>query len=424
MGITKKIRAFIKVFVEYTIKEDTRCYRLKGTPITIKKPLMGKQQKEYLKLPIRQNKIIFDNYMGKGYGGNCKYVTEELLRRNRDLDIVWVVKDVEKRKAEFPSGIRLVEYKSEEALKEYFTSAVWVCNYHLVAYFNKGLQKREEQCYIQLWHGSLGIKKIENDCDCLTKSKSWLYLAQKNSTATDYWISNSAFETAVYRRAFWTVKEVLEYGHPRNDLFFKENLSEIEEKVKRRLNIPLNEKIVLYVPTFREDGGFPGTKLDMDVLKTVMEQKFGGTFRIAVRLHPRMEGGLESVCIAKEQDVIRADDYPDIQELLAAAEVVITDYSSCIFDFMLFGRIGFIYAPDIEAYNHERGFYYRLEETPFPIAANMIQMLENIQKFDEKLYQEKRDIFLSGKGCIEDGNASVRVCDLIESALANGKKDF
>lgn len=415
--LKRKIKSLIKIFWDYTIQDDVRIYRLKHTPVQIKRSLTKAAEKKYGSLPIEPKKLVFDDYMGSGYGGNSKYVTEELLDRRKDLDIVWIVDDIEKHKAEFPPGIRLVEYKTQQALKEYATAAIWICNYHLIAYFNMGLQKRPGQCYIQLWHGSLGIKRIENDFDSLTERKNWNYLAQKNSRNTDYWISNSSFETQIYQRAFWSVHTVLEYGHPRNDLFFKGDSRQTQEKVKRALGIDESEKIVLYVPTFREDDHFPENKLDVDSLRDALRERFSGSWRVVVRLHPRMKGIIENVCRGSSDAIVMADEYPDIQELLLASQVAITDYSSGIFDFLLTGRPGFLYAPDLSAYNNERGFYYPLENTPFPMAENNNQLADQIRKFDENGYREKISSFLEGKGCIEDGRAAERVCDLIEEIL-------
>ena len=207
--IKVRIKTFVKKFFDYTIENDVRVYRLKHTPFCMKCSLTKQALREYGVYAVEPKKIIFDNYMGHGYGCNSKYVTEELLKRRKDLDVVWTVKDIEKCKDEFPKGVRLVEYGSKQAMYEYYTAAVWIPNYHLIAYFNKGLTKRNGQIYIQLWHGSFGIKRIENDCDCLTKSPSWTYLAKKNAQNTDCWISNSTFETNVYRRAFWSTRQIL-----------------------------------------------------------------------------------------------------------------------------------------------------------------------------------------------------------------------
>lgn len=412
-----KVKGLAKKILEYRIEDDVRIYQLKHTGFALKKSLTKQAYREYGGCAIEPKKIIFDNYMGRGYGCNSKYVTEELLKSGGEFDIVWTVKDIEKHRDEFPEGVRLVEYGSKEAMREYYTAGVWVLNYHLIAYFNKGLVKRKGQSYIQLWHGSFGIKRIENDCDCLTKSPSWTYLAKKNAQSTDYWISNSTFESGVYRRAFWSVEQILEFGHPRNDLFFRENLTEVEEKVKKSLGVSREERILLYVPTFREDLRFPEQKLDVRGLKQALEEKTKENWRIVVRLHPRMQGELEMVCAHADGQVLRADDYPDIQELLAASGVVVTDYSSCIFDFMLTRRPGFLFAPDIKDYNQERGFYYPLEETPFPLAENNEELLAAVRNFSRREYEQRVEQFLTGKGSKEDGHAAERVSALIEKII-------
>lgn len=415
--IKLKIKGLAKKFISYRIEDDVRIYQLKHTGFALKKSLTKQTYRKYGDSAVDPKKIIFDNYMGHGYGCNSKYVTEELLKSGRDYDIVWTVKNIEKHRDEFPEGVRLVEYGSDEAMREFYTAGTWVLNYHLIAYFNKGLVKREGQSYIQLWHGSFGIKRIENDCDCLTNSQSWTYLARKNARSTDYWISNSSFESGVYRRAFWSVKQVLEFGHPRNDLFFQEDLSRVEEKVRKSLGIGKGERLALYVPTFREDLQFPGQKLDVGGLKQALEEKTKEAWRIVVRLHPRMQGELETVCAGVDGQVLRADDYPDIQELLAASQTVITDYSSCIFDFMLTGRPGFLFAPDIKEYDRERGFYYPLEKTPFPLAESNEELFAAVRNFSQRAYKERVEQFLAGKGSKEDGHAAERVCALIDKII-------
>ena len=151
-----------------------------------------------------------------------------------------------------------------------------------------------------------------------------------------------------------------------------------------------------------------------------------------VRCHPRMQNGVEDVVlhggvgdpagesmqgVNMQNRIVDATAYPDIQELLVYADVVITDYSSCIFDYMLSGRPAFIYAPDLEQYNTERGFYYPLEETPFAIAKNMDILEERIETFDQHVYAAEVERFLASKGCMEDGQAARRVADLIMEVI-------
>ena len=117
------------------------------------------------------------------------------------------------------------------------------------------------------------------------------------------------------------------------------------------------------------------------------------------------------------ETVIDTSFYPDIQELLVASDGAITDYSSCIFDFMLSKKPAFVFATDIKDYNTDRGFYYPLKSTPFPVATNNKELEQNILNFDNEKYQKEVALFLKDKGCIEDGHASERIVDLIEKIM-------
>lgn len=375
--------------------------------------------------PVQKNKILFMNYLGNPYGCNPKYIVEEILKRKLPVDMVWICKrEDEEFLKSFPKEMRCVKYKTKECMKEMASARFWVSNYHFVELLSLGVEKKEEQYYIQTWHGALGIKKIEKNVKNLTEDEKWTEFAKLNSQNVDCWISNSKFETEIYKEAFWDVKNIQEYGHPRNDIFFKsgEEKELIKNKVYSELGISSDKKFLLYVPTFRDCQDLSCYELDIENLKDSLHQKFGGDWVVVSRMHPHFKRkNLEKLNFVG--NVVEANNYPDIQELLIAADAAITDYSSCIFDFILGRKPAFIFATDIKEYNTERGFYYPLETTPFSIAVNNTELCENIINFDNKDYQRKIDEFLQDKGCIEDGHASERVVDLIEKIMKEGTND-
>lgn len=415
----KECRIFVKRqlkrIIEYKIINDCKVFHLKGTPITVKYSLRKKFKRKWQNIPIKPNKIVFDNYMGSGYGCNGKYVTETLLKNIEKYEIVWIVKDANKKRNLFPKQVEVIEYLSPEAFEAYASAKVWVCNYHMVPYLNKGLFKKDNQIYIQMWHGSFGIKKIEGDSPVLARDQNWIWLAKKNSEITDYWISNSSFETLVYKKAFWNPSNILEYGHPRNDLFFHLTKA-VEKKVKTQLTIESDANIVLYVPTYRDEKKYSIEPLNINMLIDNLERKFGGDWEMVLRFHPRMEKNVESLLVENGK-FVDATEYSDIQELLGAAAIVLTDYSSCIFDFLLTGRPGFLYVPDRDYYTEIRGLYYPLEDTPFPVSANNMELGSQILHFDENKYKERIIHFLLKKGSVEDGSAACRVANLINSVV-------
>ncbi len=362
--------------------------------------------------PIDNRKIVFANYNGLGYGCNPKYIAEELLAQNTNYKLIWLA-NLDKHSYKFPKEIKCVEMKSLRGLYELFTAKLWVDNYHKVSMLEKSLNKRKGQYFIQTWHGSFGIKKIEGDFHALKSNKGWYQNALKNAELQDFLISNSQFEDDVYKSAFWNKGKILRLGHPRNDIFFRKN-EKLKQKIFNILGIDLDDKILIYVPTYRQGCALNNYNIDFDALKQVLEQKFGGKWKIVIRLHRNIKLRID---FNNKNFLIDATEYDDVQELLAVSDAAITDYSSCIFDFMLSKKPAFIYANDITKYNNERGFYYPLEETPFSIAKNNVELINNIKNFSSKSYIDSVDKFLEQKLSVEDGHASLRVVQLINDLM-------
>ena len=369
-------------------------------------------------LPVKKNKIVFTNYQGSGYGCNPKYIAEEIIRQNLPLELVWIAKLEFFADKDFPQQIRVVNYYDQHScLRELATASIWVDNYSKFNFVNAGLRKKKNQLYINTWHGSLGIKRIDENVKSLKANRAWKPTAVKDYGLIDKMISNSDFETNVYRDALWFKGEILKLGHPRNDIFHKDD-KELKQEIKKKLGIPKDTKIALYAPSFRDNLRTDYFNLDYDGLKKCLENKNGEKWAIVSRFHPK--NFLKVQYLSHKADAqTDASFYPDIQELLYVADILISDYSSCMFDFMLTKRPCFIYAEDIEQYNNERGFYYKLEETPFPIAENNIQLMENINNFDHNKYEKACSKFLETKGALEDGKASKRVVDIVRRILKN-----
>ena len=388
-----------------------------GIPIRIDRS--GYYKKFCSELEIDNNKIVIDNFNGNSYGCNPKYITEEINRRGLKYDIVWLVRSVknEIEKNVFPSNVRLVGYGTKLALKELASAKLWIDNQRKNYFIKKGLTKKNGQYFIQTWHGSLGIKKLDADVKAFTDEykQEWVERAKFDSSMWDYLLTNSEFENEIFRHALWFNNEIKQYGHPRNDVFFKDS-SSINIKLREFYNIPKSKKILLYVPSFRDDENIDCYKLDYNKVLSAIEKKFGSEWICITRLHPRAKK-FDSELIPPFSNIIDGTFYPDIQELLVSADIAITDYSSCIFDFMLSKKPAFIFATDIEKFNNDRGFYYPLESTPFPVSSDNETLINNIEKFDYEEYKIKVENFINNKGCVEDGHASERTVDLIEELM-------
>lgn len=375
---------------------------------------------------IKHNLIVFNNFGGKGYGCNPKYIAEEILRRKLPYEIVWLCNDRKKiNKKSFPEKIKLTGYKNYKGIRALSSAKIVISNVHCNALFASGWVKKPQQTYIQTWHGSLGIKKIDysvkNDNSAFF-TKTWNDMTKIDIENTDYLITNSEFEKNVFKEGLLWSSSFTNIGHPRNDIFFKdkESLDKIKKKVFSALGINSSKKVVLYAPSFRDDKHIDIYNLDYEILRKSVQEKFGGDWVVVLRLHPHLAGlKNKSNLYQNIKNVVNASSYPDIQELLVAIDIGITDYSSWIFDFMLTRKPAFIYAEDIEKYNTDRGFYYPLEATPFPVASNNIALCNNIKNFNYDKYRIEVENFLIEKGCIEDGQASKKVVDLIERIMNN-----
>jgi CDP-glycerol glycerophosphotransferase len=359
--------------------------------------------------------IMFATFQGE-YTCNPKYITEELLRQGLPYRIVWAVKPGVDP-ATFPKGVVLVRAFSFAFFCEAAAARVWVDN--ALNFVWRYMPKKKEQTYFVTWHGSLGLKRISPDS---IASKRWLQVARYSGREADCMISNSAFEDDVYRTAYWPSTEILRCGHARNDIMFEKDtdrVRRIRERVYAHFDLKPDTRILLYAPTYREDGEAEYGLRDYDSLTYALTRRFGGEWVIFSRMHfrdrQREEEG-EDV-ILSESTVINASEYPDIQELMVAAAAGLTDYSSWIYDFMLTGRPCFIFAPDLASYNEERAFYYPLESTPFPLALDEEDLAVKVLGFDEDEYARGLAGFLEEKGCVDDGRAAERIVGKIREVM-------
>lgn len=356
---------------------------------------------------IDNRKILMLTQQGD-FTCNEKFITLELLKENIDCEIVWGLRKEQLQKAyELPADprIKLVPRFSYDFYKELSTCKILMIN--SVDPYKNPIKKKKGQYVIQTWHGSLGIKRFDK---AVFNGREWVNAAILCGKETDFCISNSSFEDDVYRGTYWPDTPILQYGHARNDILFlkgKEKENIIDHLVKH-LNLDRSYNYVLYAPTFRDNHRFDCYQIDYERLRNALSDKFGGKWRVLVRFHLNVRRFSKNA-LEKNENVIDVTDYPDIQELMLISDIAITDYSSWIYDYILTRKPGFIYATDIEDYNNERGFYYKLESTPFPIATNNDALIRNIESFNYDLYHEKLESFLVDKGCMDDGKASSRL---------------
>lgn len=354
-------------------------------------------------LPLHQNKIVCCNMKGKRYGDNPRYISDKLLESGKNLDIVWLVRDIEKE--EPIDGIRFVKYGSFQMLYELVTAKVWVDSNSKMP----GLHKRKSQYYIQTWHGSYGLKKMYGDIEDKVSLIDKKFI-KVNSKKEDLMVSNSRQCSEIFQRAFWYKGDIIEQGSPRNDIFFEEREPYLN-KILNHFGLK-NKKIVLYAPTYRNDMQLNCYDMDYENVIKSAEQKFGGEWVMLIRLHPHNLQDAKKF-IKYNDKIINASEYDVMQELLVAADILITDYSSCMFDFVTKPKPCFLYSTDKDRYKKERDYYFELEELPFPLAESSKELEDNIIHFDEVSYQKNVKQLFERVKLNETGHASESVAELI-----------
>ena len=356
-------------------------------------------------LSIQNNKILLWANNFRAYGDSPKYIAEYILRHAPGkYDLVWVLENGMAVPDDMPVGIRVVRYFSIGYLKEISTAKVVVCNTRIPAHCF--FEKRKGQVYIQTWHSSLRLKMIEADAPSLPEN--YVAQAKADSQKIDLLLSGCAFSTAIFQRAFWYHGEIMQGGTPRCDLFWRDR-QEIKQRVYQRCGIEPNAKLALYAPTFRDNRQAQTHGMDFDALADALKASDPAPWVIGCRFHPNLKDApVPAGCISMTT-------YPDMQELVAAADMLITDYSSCMFDMAISGGPCVLYAPDIRQYTaNERALYFDMNELPFPAAASMEELNYIIRNFDLLTYQRRVKAFLERVGNCEDGHASARVAEYIE----------
>lgn len=358
------------------------------------------------KLPLSK-RVLFFGYYGEQYSGSPKYISRYMSDNGFDNRVIWAFTQPEKHteyggKAIKYGGLRFCYYLS--------TSKVIVTNYRMTQEFIK----RKGQTYIQTWHSSLRLKMIEKDAE-ETLPPHYLAMAKQDSPQIDYLLAGSQKSREIFERAFWYDGQIVNCGTPQCDILFEERMP-LLEKVQAHYGLPAGSRIALYAPTFRKNGDMSVYQLPFAEIADALGKKFGGQWYVLARLHPHLSARTD--CIRYSDRVLQATDYDDVQELLCASDVLISDYSAIMFDFGVTRRPCFLYAPDLLDYTtKDRNLYFDIKKLPYPCAETAQDLLKSIETFCPEVYAQQAEAFLREIGSYDDGNAGKRVFELIREAI-------
>ncbi len=351
---------------------------------------------------------VFDSFGGRGCSDNPLAIYQELRRAQPELDCAWVsaAGDVAA-----PDGSRAILLDSTDHYEAMARARYVIFNDRLPRWF----EKRDGQICLQTWHGT-PLKRIGLDVDRPQFVSGLIYpdLLRADVAHWDLLLSPNPFSTPIFRRAFGYQGEVIESGYPRNDILHAPGQAQRREEIRARLGLPPGKRVVLYVPTWRDNaatgrGGRYRFEMELDADAAVAA--LGQDHVLLVRLHTQVQNALPDR--SADGFTINVTRYPDIADLYLVSDVLITDYSSAMFDFAGTGRPMLFFTYDLDTYRDKlRGFYFDFEASaPGPLLRSSAEVIDALADLGpvERSYRQAYRAFADTYCGLDDGAAASRV---------------
>lgn len=360
---------------------------------------------------INNRKIFFSSYEGATLSCNPKYIYLEMVKRYGDnLIYVWEINNGDSFSSNYPNVI-FVKHNSLNYIFHVMTSKVLISNVGITSAF----PLRKKQFSINTWHGAGCYKKegVNLSKTDLKKYRKERFLAEKN---VQFYLSGAQAWTDVFSKAVLSdPKKFLPVGCPRNDMLINGISSEAEQTIKNKIGI--KTKVVLYAPTYRGERDTPeqaACPLDVNKLLQTLEKKFGGDWTFAYRCHYATASQFQNL-----SNAIDLSNYDDMQELLAISDVLISDYSSTVWDFSFTYKPCFLYCYDLDTYLAERDLYLPIWDWHFPVSKSMDDLINQIENFDENDFIIGMKKHHDELGSFEKGTATDFAVNLISKQMKN-----
>ena len=365
-------------------------------------------QSVFKKLPIKEKTIVFESFLGKNYSDSPKYIYEYMHKEHLDYQYVWIFNNPNRQ---IPGNAKQVKRMSLAYYYYLATSKYWVSNSRMP----RTLTKREGNIYLQTWHGT-PLKRLVFDMnDVYSANPNYKKHFYEQSRRWDYLISPNQYSSDIFKSAFKFDKIMLEFGYPRNDILYHENKTEIAQSLKAKLGIPLDKKVILYAPTWRDDEFYGAGKYKFNLKLDLQEMKkqLGDEYVIILRMHYFIADHIDTK--GAEKFAYNLSSYDDIAELYLISDLLITDYSSVFFDYANLKRPILFFTYDLEKYRDTlRGFYIDVEnEVPGPLLKTSDDVIASIKHIEsiQQAYQNKYEAFYDKFCSWENGTASKQVVE-------------
>lgn len=409
----------IRVFVVNLSKKNVLIRKFVRKSYILLKKLKYLRYKLFYKMDDKV--IFFEAFGGRNYTCSPKAIYEKILtmKEFKEFKFVWAFVDPSKHDVLNDKRLTIVKTNSKDYYKYLSIAKYWIVN----SIIDEGIIKKKNQVYVQCWHGT-PLKKLRYDIEVngavLNTIEEIRKRNDRDARKFDYFISPSKYCTEKFTSAFNLKalgKEniIIEKGYPRNDFLFNKTKKDVDS-IKKKLGLPLDKKVIFYLPTFRDNQHTSGVgytynlAIDFDSLK----KKFSKDYVILFSPHYFIANSID---LSKYKGfVFNVARYDEINELYLVSDVIMTDYSSVFFDFANLKRPMLFYMYDFDDYqNNLRDFYISLDELPGPIAKTQEELENNLKNIDSIFinYKKKYEKFNKKYNYLDDGNASERVIKVI-----------
>jgi CDP-glycerol glycerophosphotransferase len=361
----------------------------------------------FRRLPVQPGLAVFESHMGRQYSDSPKYIYEAAKEAGLDrlgLRPVW--SHARRNPAKFPADVRLVQRESWRYYYSLARAEYWVDNQGFPRHFTR----RKETTYIQTWHGT-PLKRMGFDSPALERANAATRRAHK--AMMKRWsalLVPSEYFVETFVKSYGYQGRLVRHGLPRNDLLVRGVDDEWVLAKKRELNLPTDRKLVLYCPTFRDRARRLRKEFDLAIDLDVLQRELAGEAFLMVRTHY-----LDSYRVPVRYTPIAADvsRHHDVTELMLIADVLVTDYSSVMFDFANTGKPMVFFTYDYEDYvRDERGTYVDLPDVaPGPLVEDTAGLVAALRGVDaaRAAYRERYAAFRERFCTYETGRAAEHV---------------
>lgn len=359
--------------------------------------------------------VLFESFYGKQYSCNPRAIYEYLRKNHPEYRLYWSVE-----KGYFEQfrrrNIPCVRRFSLKWLYLMGRAGYWVFNTRMPLW----VPKLKHTVYVQTWHGT-PLKKLACDIEEVhmpsTNTEKYRRNFVREAKKWDYLISPNPYSTLIFWRAFQYEGKMIETGYPRNDVLVKRPAPETIKKIKKRCGIPLNKKVILYAPTWRDDQYYARGryKFELPLDLHLMQEALGDDYVILLRMH---------YLVAENFDLrpfqgfaFDLSDYEDIRDLYLISDILITDYSSVFFDYANLRRPMIFFTYDIDRYRDTlRGFYFDFEHhAPGPLVKTTEEVIDEVRRSEAADFSlpPSFESFYERFCALEDGESTRRVVERV-----------